>query len=516
MTRALFYLEGRHAYNQLRAVLRSPARLALWIPYVIFLAVLTIRRILLASEGHAGFFTQSGQALETAAAGTFIGMLGATIAFAAAGRVVAFRSAAEALLFNNAGIPPLATAIWLQLRKLASTGPRWLGSLIFTFLLITPANAGVGELISGFIAALAVAATIMTAELPAFLLARKHFGAAVGWFGWFLALSGGAFAGVGFAASLGEPHALALLQAVPFDPGDIVREVISNPIALILLCCGPMALVGAIEVLGRDAIPELYSATLQAFEWRARRRNPLARTPAVSERTERVPPGALAIVWKDWIGFRRSPDGLLRIAFGVIFWLFAGSALIYASSLGDRSLAWPLLGFGLTIVVLVPLIASVSLVEDLSKPLWWISADSLRSRMFAWTFAKSWRGGLAAATAPVTIFVYNGDAVAAIVSIPVVVGLWCALTSLGVGLYAAYPSRLDSKGPIFVLRALATALFFMPPAIAFGFVALATRSPAFGLTGAAIVVAGEAFLAIEFAVTRFSHNGAGIASLERA
>jgi len=514
--RALLYLDARYLANQIWAILRSPGRLAIWVPWVFLLAYLCVRRVLVAQD-HPSFFSYGSHALETAAAGSFFAALGIAVGIAASGRVTAFRSAAEALLFTNAGISPLSIALWLQLRKLLSTATRWLGSIVFSFVLIVPASASLGQLTRGFIAAVAVAATVMTAELPAFLLGRKRYGAALATAGWILAAVGLAYAALGFVASVGEERfAPAVLAWLHFDPGNVVDAVVANPPATLALCVLPLASFGALAWLGRDAVPELYAATLRAFEWRTQRRRESPLEAAASARAERIPSGARALVWKDWIGFRRSRGSLRRWALALGFWLGIGLALDFVRVYGDRALALPLLGFGLTALVLVPLAASLSLVDDLAKPLWWLSESSLRSRIIAWTFARSWRNGLAFASAPLALALAARDVAGGLLAVPVGIALWWSLNAIGVAFYAAFPSRIDARGPVFLLRAAATGLFFLPPAVVFGFAGMVAGSPAVAALAATAVILLEALLALEFAAYRFRENGAGIALLERA
>jgi len=513
--RALAYLDSRYVFNQLNRIVRSPGRLALWVPYIAVLATLSFNRITTAHAAPPGL-PSAAHPLGTAAAGAFLAMFGVTIAVAAAGRVTAFRSTAEALLFVNAGVAPLSLAVWLQLRKLFATGSRWLGSILFSFLLIVPRDAGPQQLARGFVAALAVAAAIMTAELPAFLISRKPWGKFVAPLGWALAAAGGVYAAIGFAASVGEDRfAPAALEFLRFDPGRLIGAIASSWTAVLLLCCLPIALIASIVLLARDAVPELYAATLQSFEWRSRRREQTV-YEAGSPRTERIPSGALTIVWKEWIGFRRSRGGMLRWVLVFLFWLGLGGGVAWADSNGERGMLLPLVGFAMMMIVLVPLAASVSLLEDLAKPIWWVSQASLRSRIIAWTFAKAWRNGLAFSAFLAVLAAVMGDARAALLALPLGIGLWSSLNALGVALYAAYPSRIDARGPIFFVRALATGIFILPAAMLFGFVSMATRNPLLAATLGAILIVIEGLLAIEFAAGRFNENGAGISALERA
>jgi hypothetical protein len=514
---ALVYLDSHYLSNQIRAVLRSPGRLALWLPYIIGVGALTFRRFTVGATRPPGLTGTGPHPLATAAAGAFIGMLGVTIVVAASGRIRAFRSTGEALLLVNAGIDSLSIAVWLQIRKLFSTATRWLGSILFVFLLIVPENAGPQALGRGIVASLAVAASIMTVELPAFLLARKPAGWIVGAIGWTFAAVGALYAAVGFLGSIGDDRfAPAILDFVRWNPGSVVPVIVSSWAGPLLLWCAPLALIASIATLARDAIPELYAATVQAFEWRARQRRDQPVSSTASGRVERIPAGALAIVWKDWIGFTRSRGAPFRWLCVFAAWLGLGLLVGWAVTGGDRADAFPLVGFAMMVIVLVPLSASISLVEDLSKPIWWMSHASLRSRIVAWAFAKGWRNGLAFAVFPLVVAIDKIDLASGLLAIPLGLCLWTSLNALGVALYAAYPSRVDARGPVFFVRAIATGLFLLPPAILFGFFSMLTRNAQLSAALATFCLGIEGWIAIEFAVYRFKENGAGISMLERA
>ena len=121
--RALAYLEWRFLLHQLAAIGRSPLRLAIWIPYALSLGYLAFARLLGSHETMFGSVQLDAEHL-TGMGGLYLGALGITVALSAGGRVSAFRTTAEAVLFSNSGIRPIDMAVWLQLRKLLESGLR--------------------------------------------------------------------------------------------------------------------------------------------------------------------------------------------------------------------------------------------------------------------------------------------------------------------------------------------------------------------------------------------------------
>jgi hypothetical protein len=514
---ALLYLDLRFLRNQTMTIVRSPGRLALWIPYLFLLAWFGYSRTLY--RGHAQSFsiTHLGPSIATAAAGIFLAALGGVLLQASGPRLQGFRSTAEAVLFNNAGIQARTLLLWLQIRKLASTAPRWLFSFVYLLVFVS-FNMTLGTVGRILIATFIAAAALMTVELPAYLARRRPRGVAIAWLGGASLAAGVLYGFAGFATFFGErniaPHVMA---AVRVDPGRFVDALVSGPpYGLALLALVPLTLVAIGPLLARDAIPELYAAAAEVQAYRERIRGGRIATGVGAVRSSaahRIPSGAWTLLWKDWIALRRGRFGLRAFALGVLLWGGIGAAIVYAPDVG---LSYTFLSFAAMFVVFVPIRISFGLFAELSKPIWWLSRASLRSRLAVWTISKCWPGALALSALPLVIGVLGGRPALALAAIPLAFAVWWPMHALGLVTYAAFPSRVDVRGPMAMLRVFATMLYLAPPILTSAVIAVLTHN-AIGAVAAGLallVLQGLGFF--EISVRRIRENGAALSTLERA
>lgn len=504
---ALAYLESRFAFHHARAVLRSPLRLAIWLPYLVSIACVAYARV---ATPHHQPFLRIGLpgSFVTAAGGLYLGTLGITIGFAAGGRVAAFRSAAEAVLFVNSGVRPIAIAVWMQLRKIAASWSRWISGLVYVFLIAVPAHAGASVVLRVFAAALLALAVHIGCELPTFLLARGRLKQPVRVAGW-------ALAGAGFICAAGTlfgSRFLGPLAAAGLDPGAGVRAVLAGaPAAIAVFALIFAVFVTSIGLLGGDALPELYEAFTRsnAHPMRRPRGTSLAGFNAdASVRNPRIPSGALALTWKDWVAFRRGCGVVALWVAGCVFWTLCGAGAALAGAAWSDST--PIVTLAVASALMVLLGASFGaargLASDLAKPLFWLSRASLRSRIAAWTLGRAWRGGLAIGLAPLAAGIVSGDLPLALGALPLSLASYWSLQCLGVGLLAVFPHQVDARGPVLLIRLLLTALYVAPPLL-FSTLAGLVNEPLGAFTFALTLVV-EGALVIELASHRFREHGA--------
>ncbi len=521
--RALFFLEYRYARHQLAAIVKSPLRLAIWIPYAIaigFLAFSRLSRRGMTSHGGSpfsnAFHVDAHNA--TTIGGIYLGLLGITLTAAAFGRAKTFRFRNEAMLLANSAIPPMTIAIWLQIRKLSASALRYAGSLAYVFLIFSPKSTGLEAAIRAFGASLLAIVVQMSAELPMFLLARERSRLALAIGSGLLALVGFAYAALGF---FGGERFEPIVRRIGFDPGFAARAVLEgNPLAIAALVAvlGIFALM--VRLLGNDALPELYAASQQVPVSLRRRR---AARPDVrysykpADVVTRVPVGALSMIWKDWLGFKRGRGSVAVWLGGTVFWALCGIGVgIFARTYADETV---LTLVGVTAVMIfigAPLAASVRIAEDLGKPLFWLSRSPLRSRIAAWTVARSWRGAIALAIGPIAAGLFLRDYALAFGALPLVAVAFWGLQSLGIGLYALFPNPIDARGPMMLLRMFIMLAFATPSIIAGTAVGFFTGNALLGIASATIVFAVESWVTIELASMRFAEHGAGLATAARA
>jgi len=518
---ALAYLDLHYLRNSIVTILRSPGRLALWVPYVGVLGYFAYSRAVSAGHAqHSFMYGELAQPMATAIGGAFLGMLGFGLLRSGGTRVVAFRSPAEAVLFVNGGVSPRALVVWLQLRRLFSTGPRWLGALVIYIAAFAPGSEGVTQLGRLFLVSLIAAAALTALELPMFLAQRRGAGPTIVAAGWCAVAFGFIYALVGAALLIGDGGlAPAILGALRVDPGVAARALVDGPpFAPLLFAAVPILLIAICPLLARDAIPELFQATLERLALRERLRGGggrLGSRLAGASGGAHIPSGALALLWKDWVELRRRRFGAWPALFAFAFWAAVGSAIAFASR-GDPAFSYALLGFAGVYVLFVPIAVSIGLAGEISNPLWWLSASSLRERLAVWTFARSWRGAVALAALPLALGLLNHNLRLMLAALPAAAAVWWSLHGLGLLFYAIFPSRVDVRGPVALLRFFALVPFLTPPAVLAGAVAIFTRSIAAAVAAALALLVLQGALALELTARRIAANGAVLASLERS
>jgi len=513
---ALAYLEVRYALHRAQGILRSPLRLLVWVPYLFFVGYFAFARFAHHRAGSPVFALLP--AYSTVIGGAYLGLLGATMALAAAGRVAALRSPVEAVLFSNAGVRPLTIALWLQLRKLASSPMRWIGGFIYLFGVAAPKDTSPFAILRALLVVGLLVALAMGIELPAFLLGRGRARFALRAAGWTIAAIGAVYA---IAGLLGNRLLQPLENITHVDPGSAVHALLQgDPRAILAILFILAALAGSVFILGDDALPELYMASLGARANRARRKRGPESDYVASERSRstRIPGGSLALVWKDWITFRRGRGTLRLWRFGAIAWMGCGVAVgLVKIHWNDATPIYTLVaGSVVLVLVLAPFNASLGLASDLSKPLFWLNVAPLRQCLAAWTAGRSWRGGIILGLAPLAAGVVTDNATLAFFSIPLALAGYWSLQTLGVGLYAIFPDPIDARGPMLLFRLFITGVYVAPAAIAYGLISLFPGFDVLAIACAGTILLLQGYGVLELATYRFREYGASLATISRA
>ena len=513
--RALAYLEWHYISHALAAIRRSPGRLALWIPYALIFGFSLFSRLYGARHGLRDVIGIDPR-IETGIAGLYVALVGGTFGAAAGGRITTFRSPVEAVLMSNAGLRPLTIAVWLQLRRLVASFGRAFGGFGYLFLIFAPHGADAAATVRAFIAAMLVIAVPLGAELPAFLIARGRLRSPLRVAAWTLAAIGVAIAIVGFA---GRRTWSAVVATTHLDPGAIVGAIFSNDPRAILVPLGILALfVSIVALLGDDALPELYSASQGRLALSHGKSGASLRAPRASIKAPaRVPSGAFALLWKDWLAFRRGL-GVTLLVGGATFWALCGAAAAYAALrfADDTPLASVFVIATFAVIAWAPATAASGLADDLQKPLFWLSHASLRSRLVAWTLGRTWRGGASLACGPVAASAVAGHPAVAVAALPITLAAYWSLQALGIGLYAIFPSPLDARGPIALLRLLTSVAYLAPASIVAVIVIVLHGTALLAALGFAVALAIQGWVVIELASLRFAESGAPLGTTARA
>lgn len=531
---ALAFVEFATAKNAARTIARSPGRLALWTLFALVAGVTVVARTIEA-RAHPDALAQIVSrpwALEMF--GFFAALAGLNVALPAAGRLNSvFRSKAEARLLSCTGLPAQNIAVWLQIRSGTILAARY--GLAFAYILMSGHDhwTSAGTLIGGLAAV--AAATSIVGELPllAFLLARRIGVLAVAAFGWIVAALGALYALAGLAQILDAPAVAQTLQrALRVDPTQATLWLLSGtPPALALALAAPLLLVAAVVPLAKGALPDLYAASVQTLDLiennRFGRGSASVRAAARSAPAPRMPQhffhGARTLLWSDWTTFVRTRGALAKWLALLFASATLGAFVLFSERFGiDRSEAGGILGGLWALALVIPLTTSISLADEIAKPIWWLAASALRERLALWSIAHAWRGGLALGLGPALLGAGSGDWALALGSFPVALLAWWFLIVLGIALYAAFPSKIDASGPAAMLRIVASFALLLPMLAAFITAlfllhagGLAHAAP-LAFAAAAAVAIVEALLLIEFATVRIGNNAVGLALLERS
>lgn len=521
---ALGYLEYRQIVNRIRETLRRPGRAIMYLLAVGYFVVVGLLR------GHGSRVLPVNTIPEPYASALFfayVTLLGIMMYGAASGIVGAFSSAADARLLNGSRISQRLVIMWLQLRRSGVAIAR----MVFTVLLYTLIFSGSGTL-AGIGLAMIGGTLIATASAIPMLKLSRIVGTRTA------QSVAGAVAAVGIlpmailfgslppnAPMLDSAHAIER-----FGAGYAFNALFNgHPPALIALYAFGIFMIALSYVTGAGLYPDLYASSLRVLEFRQRQRGGPGAAFTMEHQYERrrsreshwvfdLFRGPWTIVWKEGIAFMRSPSmqrvfyfGLLVCAgVGALFGrVVAGSKNELEEAVGLASIA------GNMIVIFVAMGSAIGLSADISKPLWWMGRDPLWLRLFAWTVGTSWRLAfcLGAGIAVWAITLHAG--IIAAFGIPVAIAIVLHLRAVGLVLYSLFPSTLDQRGILALVRAMLTYLLAAPPAfIAFMVLVHDLRHPAVAIAVGIAASVLETLLLVAFAATRIAGQGVAFAQAE--
>uniref|UniRef100_E6PG13 Uncharacterized protein n=1 Tax=mine drainage metagenome TaxID=410659 RepID=E6PG13_9ZZZZ len=284
----------------------------------------------------------------------------------------------------------------------------------------------------------------------------------------------------------------------------------------------PLALASFVGA--RDLYPEIFAASYlgmkavsqrsrgRARAFASRRSSDLPKT-SLSSDIPRGMAGAWAILWKDWIGFRRVSGVQWLLGIGIAIGLGVGLTSGYLM----RSPATSAIGLALLSMALfcefavISLLGTILLETDIGTPIWWLSTSSLRIRLYVWTAATAWRTILPLALGIAAYGFAVGNLAFVLLALPGAIVAIVLMRSIGIALYTIFPWNGGAGANAGMLRMLFSALALVPPAICFAVVVALTSDIAGGVLFGAIAALGETALFLEFASSRIAGNGVAMA-----
>jgi hypothetical protein len=523
--RALAYLEYRQIVNRIVETLRQPARAIMYLFVFGYFVVVTVIR-----QRHSPAFglVNAPEPYASTLFFAYVTFLGILMYGAASGIVGAFSSASDARFLSGSPISESLVVLWLQLRRSAAA----IGRMIFTVLIYTLIFSRSGTL--GGIGLATIGGTLVaTGTAIPMLKVRRSIGGR----------SAQSLAGLVAAAGI-LPMIVLLTSLQPGGPTmDWARSIEhlgfgyafnalfgGNPAALAALYAAGFGAIALSFMTGKGLYPDLYASSLRVLAFRERQTRMSAgfqiehryehRESAISHAIFRMFRGPWTVVWKEWIAFVRSPSMQRMFYFGLFVCACVGGLFghVVASSQNEVEEALGLAYMaGNMIVIFVAMGSAIGLSTDISKPLWWMGRDPLWLRLVAWTAATSWRLaacvgiGIAAWAA-----VLHASVIAA-AGIPVALTVVLHLRAVGLVIYSIFPSTIDQRGPLAIVRAMLTYLFAAPPAIV-GTVLLIVHpaDPAWAIAGGVACSLLETLLLIAFASKRIGGQGVAFARAEAA
>ena len=553
--RALFYLDAHILLNRIRTVARNPLRLILWLLFLLVI-VSTFQGRLMMNEairsrpvpppGAPSFpmFFDPTPWLHIAATflpGVVLIIYGIFIVGSCRQPLPAFRSAADARFLCGSALPPRLVVLWLVARVILSLSWRLPMTLAF-LVVILPASFGISPSTGfGIFFALLLLTSTVALNLPIFVSRQRRIGPNPALAGWLLLSTGLASLVVVFVALYpGAPIGPSALQslAVSLPPGSwLVGVFEGNGFGLTALAALAAASLALTWVVAGDVYPELWAASARVIVIRRalRRRGPFMtrsdqrqllseagiaepsrhrrKTGATSSRGRWVPSGAWTILWKEWLATRRTAGGMRLPAIALFFAVVLGAAIGAVARHGPDITGFVLgpLGYG---AVMLSLFTAYRMSGDLRKPIWWLSASSLRARLGILLVARCLRLAIPITVGLLTASVVAGSGAFVLVGAPIAVAATWAINAMALATYAIIPGSSDMRGPGGCLRGIALAIMLIPIGIAGIVGSIATESIEGGFAGAVLTALAEGWLLVLFAASQLDGNGLAFAKAE--
>jgi Putative ABC exporter len=552
--RTLLYLDAHILLNRMRMVARNPLRLILWL--VFLLAIVSsiqartmmreaIRsRPVLPPGAPFPVFLDPTPWLHTAATflpGIILLVFGVFTIGSCRQPLPAFRSAADARFLCGSALPPRLVVLWLVVRVILSLSWRIPMMLLFFIVVLPALGVSVASGFSAFFALLLLTTTVAL-NLPIFISRQRHLGPDPALVGWLLVLTGLCAVAVVFVArSPGAPILPSALQsvAVALPPGSwLVGAFEGNGLSLIALSALAVGSLTLTWMVAGDVYPELWltSARVIVLRRALRRRGPFMtrsdqrqllseagiaqpsrhrrQTAAGASRGRWVPSGAWTILWKEWLATRRVAGGMRTPAIALLVAVLLGAA-VGRLSRNDPAVVGLVLGPLAYVAVFGSLFTAYRMSGDLRKPIWWLSASTLRSRLAVMLIARSLRTAIPISAGLLTASVVSGNIAFLLVGAPIAAAAIWAINAMGLATYALIPGSADMRGPGGCLRVIALFIMLIPIAIAAAVGGIATQSGVGSLVATVLTALAEGWLLLVFAASQLDGNGLAFAQAER-
>jgi len=533
----LVYLEARMAVQKVKRVLHQPARLTLWIIFLMWFAAFLFTRMERGgSAQYALSLPDSIRLLYWFVPAVYIVILGAQISAGSRRPPAAFAYPADARFLLGSRLSHVTVVFWLQLREAMFQGTKVFLALFFLSWNFAASAGGFAHASVALLSAYVIAFGI---RLPVFLAQRRMPRVPFAWLGAALVATGTLAIlfpiGLAFVSHNMNLGFIATHTAV-FPPGVwIVDALAGTPQAQFVLLALACAVIAAGSIAASDAYPELWEASSRLYArrslvasgrglwnrqaWRDLRdvdhdRPQLQLEDVPSASGQHAPRGALTLVWREWIALQRSSRGL----HWPVLWLLGAAVFGFLAGIAARGrpifdILVPLVAL-VNIIVIIGSQSTISLASELRRPIWWLSHSLLRDRVLTWILGSTLRIGPPLVAGVVMAGVAMHSWVIALAAGPLIAGALFLIQSIGVASYVALPGRHDVRGPGFMLRVLITYTSLGLPAIVWALVQTVSQNEFAGAAAGLLIAVMESWLLLLFSSARLEENAMAYAAAE--
>jgi Putative ABC exporter len=517
---ALCYLEYRQIVNWMSTIVRQPGRTIL---YIIVIAYFVFSALMRARTNVAMPLPKTPEPYASILMFAYATFLGIVCYGAASGIVGAFSSIADARFLTGSLLSERTVVVWLQLRRSGAAIVRMVFTLVLYALIFSASGTfgGIGlAIIGGTILTTATAIPMLKLRAVAGARTAQSLAAVI--------IVAGLLPMTILLCSLVSPswhRAATLLERT--GGGDAFNALFNgNASALIALYAIAFALLALSFALGTGLYPELYASSLRLIAFREKQIRGGGAAFVMEHRYERrsasrLPFDRLAgpwtIAWKEWVAFMRSPSmqriflfgaAACGVCGGVFGTLVARSEHPYEMTISLATTAASM------VVVFVAMGSAIGLGNDLRKPLWWVGPDPLWMRLVAWIAGTSWRLTVCLGIGLTAWSIAMHQPAVALAGVPIAAATVSYLRAVGLVLYAMFPSSVDQRGPLAMVRALLTYAFAAPPLIAGSLLGGLVHSIEAGLAVGILASIAETLVLVAFASSRIAGRGVAFAQAE--
>ncbi len=518
---ALVYLEVQQLRHLGAGIFKKPARAIFW---GLWLALIIGPQFLAGNTYRPGL-THAPEPLASMIALIAVALFGFSVISQVSSSFVAFTSQADARFLVSSHISPRVIGMWLQFRRIAYELARGI-FFIIVYIFIWNRHHRSGGVVLTAVAYFALTSTV---AIPALSFCRRFTARPVS-----VLCSALIVVSLGAAAILALPYSghATLLSAhaahglIHLGLGNALNRMLAGDAVYLTVAYALVAVMCALAYFcTADLFPELYEVSMAALQrLHSMRRGLFSRTQQprqggtqIAAPQSEMPPayfsGARMIFWKEWLSFKRGTDWRFTLIMWGFIWALCGSAPLLVSKGSDASLIYTIDINVVNLLLLFVAISSVSLADDLRKPLWWLSSGNLTQRLWAWLGAGAWRLAAGLALGIASAGVAGHRLWLLVLAIPAACFLALYVKTIGLATYSLFPSKMDARGPIMGLRVFLTYFALLPPAIG-AVIGIPFHSLVVGITASLVLLGSEMFALVAFATWRISGAGVSFAQEE--